>query len=376
MTDRQTLHDLSTVRPRKLSFDLDASPIYDLLLTMWSTFGGDDKSKSHALGKNWFDRFRTKLSDRTIALSQEVSPHGEIWAALIPIVELAPGAHDIDSVLAWLEGSDPVEIRTRLLAEKFWDVDAGVLAAAAATEPEAIAQVMEAASRHHMDADYCQSLETFLELPAKKVLPLLTEALQRARTEAFVEVEDEWRGALERDAEDKSLLVGAIESPTDLIETVSNGIAYEVPLGIRRIVLIPSVSLRPWTLITDRDDALLICYPVAEEHLVHDPDAPPNALVAVYRALGDERRLRLLRRLADSPATLAELTEHLGLAKSTVFHHIGVLRSAGLVRVQLAGDKQQSSYSLRLDSIPDQRALFDQYLSPAPVTSQTKSKGA
>ena len=111
---------------------------------------------------------------------------------------------------------------------------------------------------------------------------------------------------------------------------------------------------------------------MAEENLVHDPDAPPSALVAVYRALGDERRLRLLRRLSEGPASLADLTDHLGLAKSTVFHHIGVLRSAGLIRVAISSDhKQQSTYSLRLEAFPDQRTLMDQYLTRSSPETET-----
>jgi DNA-binding transcriptional ArsR family regulator len=297
-------------------------------------------------------------------MAREVSPHGELWVALIPVVEQAPGDHSIDSALAWLRIADPVEIRTMVLSDKFWDMDREILEAAAGGQPEAIAKVVEAANQKKMDEDFCQSLETFLEIPPKRVLSLLTDVLQRVRDEAFVEVEEEWAAAHERDAETKRLLIESFASPTELIESITNGISYELPLGTRRVVLVPSVSLRPWTLITDRDDTLIVCYPVTEENLVHDPDAPPNALVAVYRALGDERRMRLMRRLASSPAGLAELTESLGLAKSTVFHHIGVLRSAGLVRVQLSGDGKQSTYSLRLDSVPDLRELFDQYLNP------------
>jgi DNA-binding transcriptional ArsR family regulator len=359
------LHDLSTIRSRKLVIELDASPIYDLLLTMWSTFGGDDKARNHALGQNWFNKFRTKLSDRTLALAAEVSPSGDLWAALIPVVEQAPGDRSIDQVLAWLRDSDPVAFRRQLVSEKFWDVEEGVLEAAAKGEAKAVSALLDVAKQREMDADFCGWIEAFFKLPARRVLPLITDVIEAVRNEGFVEVESEWAEALRRDAEDKRLLVETFDSPVELIENVTNGISYELPLGTRRLVLIPSVSLRPWTLITDRDDVLIVCYPVTEENLIDDPDAPPSQLVAVYRALSDEKRLRLLRALAEGPSSLADLTRHLGLAKSTVFHHIGVLRSAGLVRVQLSAGGKQSLWSLRLDSIPDQRALFDQYLKPS-----------
>jgi len=203
-------------------------------------------------------------------------------------------------------------------------------------------------------------------LDAEEMVGGLIEVMIEARKGAFQPFERQWADALERDAIDKRIDVSNASGPRELIETVSNGISYEVPPGVRRIVVIPSVSLRPWTLITDFAEGLLVCCPVSEEALNSDPDAPPSWMVATYRALGDEKRLRMLRRLAENPASLAELTEYLGLAKSTVFHHIGVLRAAGLVRVALAADDRENlTYSLRFDSIPDRAALIEQYLSPA-----------
>lgn len=373
MGAEQTLHDLSTVRARKVRISVDPSPIYDLLLTLWSAFGADDKSANHSLGDEWFKQFRKKLTPRTQELAIEASPGGELWSALIMTVESTPAPHTIDSVLAWLEAADPIEVRAAMLAEKFYDVDPKIRQAAANGHPDAVAQIMVEAEKHHLDKGFCESLETFLDLPVERMLPSIVEVLRRTRVEAFSSFEEGWKTALERDAVAKESLISASESPKALIETVTNGISYDLPAGIRRLVLIPSVSLRPWTLITDRDDTMVVCYPVTEESIAYDPDAPPAWLLAVYRALGDEKRLRLLRRLSERPATLAELTEHLGLAKSTVFHHIGVLRAAGLVRV-LFEQGHVSTYGLRLDAVPDRAALLNVYLNPE--ISESATKGA
>jgi len=371
MAAEQTLHDLSAVRARKLQISVDASPVYDLLLTLWAAFGGDDKSKNHSLGAAWFDEYRMKLSDETRRLALEASPNGELWGALIMAVESAPVPHTIDKVIKWLEAVDPVALRTLVLSEKFSDVDPKIRNAAAKGEPEAVAKVMAEADAQRFNKDYCSSLESFLELPADRLLPLVVEVLRRVRLEAFSAIEEEWTGAIERDAASKEPLIASGGSAKELIETITNGISYDLPAGIRRLVLIPSVSLRPWTLITDRDDTLMVCYPVAEESIAYDPDAPPAWLLAVYRALGDEKRLRLLRRLSEQPATLTELTEYLGLAKSTVFHHIGVLRAAGLVRVLFA-EGHISTFGLRLDAVPDGAALLNLYLNPqvSPATAK------
>src|SRR5438067_10037642 len=52
---------------------------------------------------------------------------------------------------------------------------------------------------------------------------------------------------------------------------------------------------------------------------------------ALYRLLGDEARLRLLRILATERLNVTELTGILGLAQSGVSRHLGLLKEAGLV---------------------------------------------
>jgi ArsR family transcriptional regulator len=53
---------------------------------------------------------------------------------------------------------------------------------------------------------------------------------------------------------------------------------------------------------------------------------------ALYRLLGDEARLRLLRVLRSERLNVTELTGILGLAQSGVSRHLGLLKDAGLVR--------------------------------------------
>ncbi len=53
---------------------------------------------------------------------------------------------------------------------------------------------------------------------------------------------------------------------------------------------------------------------------------------ALYRLLGDDARLRLLRVLGRERLNVTELTSILGLAQSGVSRHLGLLKDAGLVR--------------------------------------------
>jgi ArsR family transcriptional regulator len=58
---------------------------------------------------------------------------------------------------------------------------------------------------------------------------------------------------------------------------------------------------------------------------------------SLYRLLGDEARLRLLRILARERLNVTELTGVLGLAQSGVSRHLGLLKDAGLVQEEKDG---------------------------------------
>ncbi len=68
--------------------------------------------------------------------------------------------------------------------------------------------------------------------------------------------------------------------------------------------------------------------------------APPEELRAVaayHKALSDPTRLRLLQRLAEAPATVTELTEHVDLSQPLVSWHLHRLKAAGVVDTRRAG---------------------------------------
>ena len=57
----------------------------------------------------------------------------------------------------------------------------------------------------------------------------------------------------------------------------------------------------------------------------------------VHKALADVNRLRIVRRLAEAEATVAELVAQVGLSQPLVSWHIGRLRAAGLVATKRSG---------------------------------------
>ena len=58
---------------------------------------------------------------------------------------------------------------------------------------------------------------------------------------------------------------------------------------------------------------------------------------ALFAALGDENRLRLLSRLSAGPDSISGLTEGSGITRQGVTKHLAVLARAGLVRGRRRG---------------------------------------
>jgi DNA-binding transcriptional ArsR family regulator len=113
--------------------------------------------------------------------------------------------------------------------------------------------------------------------------------------------------------------------------------------GIGRIVLVPQLAARPRLLLLQHDDARVVCYPASAG------GSPDASLAEACKALGDAQRLMLLRRLAEAPATMPELAAELGVAKTSLHHHLSLLRAAGFLAVARRPDRSYA-FELRPDA--------------------------
>ncbi|MBM4267919.1 MAG: helix-turn-helix transcriptional regulator [Deltaproteobacteria bacterium] len=79
------------------------------------------------------------------------------------------------------------------------------------------------------------------------------------------------------------------------------------------------------------------CSPVLQGSL---PKSDAEELAALFKALGDPVRLRLLSFIAEQPeseACVCYLTEPTGLSQPTVSHHLKLLHDAGLLEREKRG---------------------------------------
>ncbi|MBW3113686.1 ArsR family transcriptional regulator [Bacillus sp. MCCB 382] len=141
-------------------------------------------------------------------------------------------------------------------------------------------------------------------------------------------------GILTRDIKSKKEMSEKL-NPEALVEWATGGITYLPEPAVHTVLLIPQSIYRPWNVEGDVEGVKVFYYPVANESIYpDDKDMPDYFLVQKHKALGDDARLRMVKLLKRSERTLQEITNELSMGKSTVHHHLKILRSARLVDIQ------------------------------------------
>jgi hypothetical protein len=85
-------------------------------------------------------------------------------------------------------------------------------------------------------------------------------------------------------------------------------------------------------------------------------------LVAFFKALADENRLKIIGLLAQQPRSVEEVSSAVGLSMSTTSHHLARLSKVGLVSARAEG--HHYIYSLHTDALKEmsQRLLQDEQI--------------
>ena len=345
-------------RRQPLIVEIEASPAYEFLMTLCA-YSEVEHHAEYEVGKEWFDDVRKKASPDLLALVEQFSFHShEIWEHILGLVYDSPAPRDVPAFITQIEAIDPLELRLHMMGYY-------VRQHCRVTPPEIIFQAAQGdieAQRKLLktsfpdDAEWQRTLRWLLSLEQVATKNLLLEIFHGWYDQVFHEQESYIMPILARDVEAKQALK-LTHSAEQLIE-MATGWEYVPEPGIRRVVLVPSYITRPWNSDAERHDTVIFCYPVAEESISADENVPPARLVKLAKALADERRLRILKKLATGSYTLQEMAEDLGVAKTTLHHHIITLRSAGLVRMNL-NDKR---WSLRQYMVNNVGELLNTYL--------------
>ncbi len=343
-------------RTRSVGVEVMDSTLTELLMGL-QTFGFEEAAATFDVGPDWFDEIRMRAPKELMDALDQLNPVG--WGGLLGMV-LAEGTPPSPTgFIDRIERMDPIDL---------WLVLSGahIRPYAERLAPEVFGRAAhgERDARDHLTR---VAVELFgedetksgaMRMDAQQVQRLVVTILRGWYECVLAPREDAVADILRRDANAKRRL-RRTSSDEKLIELATNGVVWVPEPWVRRVILTPHLAMRPWNVTCAHDDAYVLCYPAADESLGIDRTAPPVGLLRLHKALSDERRLRILRLLADRDLTLQELSDELGLAKSTTHHHTVVLRAAGLIRTSTA---MENRYILRRDTVAEAGPALSQFL--------------
>jgi DNA-binding transcriptional ArsR family regulator len=341
---------------------IEVAPAYELLQSIVVAHEGLD-SDTYEIGSPWVTEIRERAGEDLLA-RLEACAFGE-WDTFHHLMGLAydtPAPRDVPAFVRHLRDTDADEIRLHLVQfyarEIRRSTPPAVIRAAIGGDPEAKAEFLRTSSPEW--EPWTAYLRQVLDADPARLKDELVGAIAEWAERVWKPESLTIMPILERDADVKRELQRDL--PLDrFITTATNGVEFAPRPGIDRVVMIPSFVNRPLVSYVEFGAVLIIVYPVADESVTAETDAPPLRLVRLSKALGDEKRLRILRALADGEKGLMELAEMFGVAKTTMHHHMIILRSAGLVSVGVG----QKRYRLRHETVPDVGALLSGYLGAA-----------
>ncbi|WP_077324802.1 ArsR/SmtB family transcription factor [Virgibacillus siamensis] len=202
-------------------------------------------------------------------------------------------------------------------------------------------------------------LSTYLEFIYKVPIETLKTHLIAVMSGWFKAIIEPHKEKLEsillRDKTLKEKMLDNFE-PDQFVEWATDGVQYAPEPSVHKVLLIPHYIYRPWNVEADLEGVKVFYYAVANESITEEGKFVPNKLlVQRFKALADETRLKILKMTKENNVTLQELTIELELGKTTVHHHLKILKSARLV------SQSSNGYGIvdkAIESLPTELKLY------------------
>jgi len=282
----------------------------------------------------------------------------EPWISLLGFVHAGVTDRSATGVLAAMRAAEPRELVLTALGyhrRAMRDETPPEIIAAAVDGDRAAIREFRRTSFPHL-RHWQRSLRAVLGLPIEAVADLLIGALDGLHRGVFAALESRVGPAEAADAARTRTLVQDRGFEAAMREIVPS-LTFERPISQSTIVLVPSVLIRPAWALTDHDSTLVIAYPAAGERAA----GPPERLVRIASALGDELRLRVIRELAEQPATISDLADRLGVPRTSLQYHVRLLTDAGLIALAV-DDARWGRLMIRTEAIAELGALAEDWV--------------
>jgi DNA-binding transcriptional ArsR family regulator len=307
------------------------------------------------------DAWRRRAADLERGFLEAIDHYGkELWINLLGLPFDVPEARTAAGFVATIHSIDPAEL-LRYLVGYYRRV----------FRRETPADVMDAAidgdrgARREFrrtsfpdEIPWRDTLRYLLASDPDEIQDELGRLLGRWHAEVYGPIE----------AETEASLVTALQtfrSTTDglsierTVETAAPGVTFIPEAGQTSVVLVPSLAIRPLWAVTDHRAANVFAFPAPRA--ADEEPGPPARLVTLGKAIGDETRLRILRELATAPATPPDLADRMGIPRTSLLHHLRILRDADLISVRV-NDTNYHQYHVRDEHFGEIERLLADYL--------------
>ncbi|MBB6454252.1 DNA-binding transcriptional ArsR family regulator [Salirhabdus euzebyi] len=290
-----------------MSFEIevDFCPAYELVNSLNAYLSKQDR-KSIDLGKRWYDEVSQTLTAEFKAYLGDLKP--DMTKGLEHLIYSCPGKRSEQSFLKW------------------------------------------------MDDQSFQNIYDILQPYDTKILNTLKErihdwefVLKEWHKQYFSKIDSRILIGLEQKAaqikNDSKLY-----SPEEVFEEVTNGMRQSPNDKLKTIRLIPQYHLSPINRshYYQNYEEMFVCF-FACDVIPLKAGEPSPRLMRKMRCLSEEMRMKLLYYMSVQERTFNELLNYSGLAKSTLHHHLVVLRGAGLISLEIS--EPNNKYFLRADAI-------------------------
>jgi DNA-binding transcriptional ArsR family regulator len=281
------------------------------------------------------DELPSALAD---ALEEVADTEGESWLNLFGVALDAGPPYGTGQLLDALRAIDGIELRRHLLGRFAWSwcTLAGIddIDAAAAGDRAAARRLLE--HPRYYGGHAASSLKKLLALDPDETRARLVGAVEVVAGTPPTGAEELSAAAARADA---ALAEG---EPLAAIERLTSGYRYVPEVEAERVVLIPHLVPALPLVLAQHRSARLIAY-------LAEPDrSAEEQLTALGKALSDPKRVEILALVGRGVGRAGDIVDASGLTRSTVHHHLTVLRAAGLVALE--GNARAYTYVSRLDA--------------------------
>lgn len=281
--------------------DFEFSPLYELVSSL-ELFLSKKFIKNVDIGPDWVKDIQTVIEHRNIQLANPKDI--PCFDYLYLLIWQSPEKEDFQKFIHWLGSLDPGQLYEKLFSYLLEPMPSNLM---------------------EIRNTYVELLTKWQDVYFSTIDVNILETLRKSVTD--------WQ-------EESSAL-----DPVLFVEKISGGVRLADYQGLHQVLLTPTFHISPLLTVRKHKYMVHIFYPV--DLPVQDPNQPSKKLVRLTKALADDNRLRILKLVKEGPKTFTEIQQQFEVSKSTVHHHLMLLRTAGLISVYHTSECSSDSYVYR-----------------------------